>query len=82
MRKDDLCIYLVKVQNTNPPSGFVQQLLIVLTSGDNGKEVPPVPIPNTAVKLLSADNTWRAAAREDRTLPEQKREVQSAKDIV
>ena len=29
-------------------------------------EVPPVPIPNTAVKLTRADNTWRAAAREDR----------------
>ena len=29
-------------------------------------EVPPVPIPNTAVKLTRADNTWLAAAREDR----------------
>ena len=27
---------------------------------------PPVPIPNTEVKLMYADNTWRATAREDR----------------
>ena len=32
-------------------------------------EVPPVPIPNTEVKLIRADNTWRAAAREDRSMP-------------
>ena len=29
-------------------------------------EGPPVPIPNTEVKLVCADNTWRATAREDR----------------
>ena len=29
-------------------------------------EGPPVPIPNTEVKLTCADNTWRATAREDR----------------
>ena len=28
---------------------------------------PPVPIPNTEVKLQSADNTWLATAREDRS---------------
>ena len=26
--------------------------------GDNGKKDTPVPIPNTAVKLLSADGSW------------------------
>ena len=30
-------------------------------------EGPPVPIPNTEVKLRSADNTWLATAREDRS---------------
>ena len=40
-------------------------------SGGHSKEVPPVPIPNTVVKLLSVENTWWATAREDRTLPEQ-----------
>ena len=28
--------------------------------------VPPVPIPNTVVKQLHADNTWLVTAREDR----------------
>ena len=37
--------------------------------GDNSKEVTPVPIPNTEVKLLSADDTWRETAWESRTLP-------------
>ena len=37
-----------------------------------GVEVPPVPIPNTVVKLYSADNTWLEAAREDRAMPKQK----------
>ena len=32
---------------------------------DNG-EGPPVPIPNTEVKLTRADNTWLATARENR----------------
>ena len=32
---------------------------------DDGK-VPPVPIPNTEVKLACAENTWREAAREDK----------------
>ena len=36
---------------------------------------PPVPIPNTVVKLLCADNTWLATAREDRSMPTQKRLV-------
>ena len=31
----------------------------------------PVPIPNTVVKLCSADNTRREAAREDKSKPTQ-----------
>ncbi len=38
-------------------------------------EGPPVPIPNTVVKLNRADNTWWATAREDRSLPTQTRAV-------
>ena len=34
--------------------------------GDDDGEVPPVPIPNTVVKLISAHNTWLETAREDR----------------
>ncbi len=30
----------------------------------------PVPIPNTAVKHLSVDNTWLETARESRSLPD------------
>ena len=26
--------------------------------GDDGEEVTPVPIPNTAVKLFSVDGSW------------------------
>ena len=31
-------------------------------------EGPPVPIPNTEVKLCSAENTWLATARENRSV--------------
>ena len=31
-------------------------------------EGPPVPIPNTAVKLTRAENTWLVTAWKDRTL--------------
>ena len=37
--------------------------------GVDDVEGPPVPIPNTVVKLFSAENTWRAAAREDKATP-------------
>ena len=36
-------------------------------------EGPPVPIPNTEVKLTSAENTCLATDREDRSMPTQKR---------
>ena len=34
---------------------------------DYSEEDTPVPIPNTVVKLLSADDTWRATSWEIRT---------------
>ena len=37
--------------------------------GDYSEEDTPVPIPNTEVKLLSADDTWWETAWESRTLP-------------
>ena len=40
----------------------------VLVGVDCG-EGPPVPIPNTEVKLTCAEDTWRAAARENRKAP-------------
>ena len=39
------------------------------TCGDNSEEDPPVPIPNTVVKLLSADDTWGVTLWEIRTSP-------------
>ena len=38
-------------------------------SGDNGRKDPPVPIPNTEVKLSYAESTQRDTAREDRSSP-------------
>ena len=37
--------------------------------GVDDVEGPPVPIPNTVVKLNSAENTWLEAARENRSTP-------------
>ena len=56
----------------------IVELIIKISSeksGDNSEEVPPVPIPNTEVKLFSADGTWRVTARESRALPEQRKTV-------
>ena len=38
-------------------------------TGVYGDEVPPVLIPNTEVKLISADGTWLDTARESMTMP-------------
>ena len=39
-------------------------------SGDNEAEDPPVPIPNTEVKLCVAESTIRDTVWEDRELPD------------
>ena len=49
----------------------MRSILLALTLrvnavGADGDEGPPVPIPNTEVKLVCVDNTWWATAREDR----------------
>ena len=41
-------------------------------------EGPPVPIPNTEVKLCSGDNTLRATAREDSSMLTRKRVLREA----
>jgi hypothetical protein len=38
-------------------------------SGGDSEKVTPVPIPNTEVKLLSADGSWGLSPCESRTLP-------------
>ena len=45
---------LVRVQQGEPKVGV------------DGGEGTPVPIPNTAVKLICAEDTWLEAARENR----------------
>ena len=37
--------------------------------GVNCYEVPPVPIPNTEVKLIRVEDTWLATTRENRSMP-------------
>ena len=39
-------------------------------SGGNDGEVTPVPIPNTEVKLSSADGTWTAGSWESKSSPD------------
>ena len=51
-----------------------------MIDGVDCDEVPPVPIPNTEVKLVCVENTWLATAREDRKMPSPK--VQLARLIV
>jgi hypothetical protein len=41
-----------------------------IISGGYSKEVTPVPIPNTEVKVFSADGTTWETVWESRTLPE------------
>ena len=38
-------------------------------SGGHCEEVTPVPIPNTAVKLLSGGSSWTAGSRKISALP-------------
>ena len=44
---------------SNPPMAGVSVI---------NAEGPPVPIPNTEVKLCSGDNTWLETAREDSSM--------------
>ena len=48
------------------------------TVGVDYDEDPPVPIPNTVVKLIRAENTWRAASRENRSMPTQRSSFRAA----
>ena len=40
-----------------------------LTVGVHNHEDPPVPIPNTVVKLMCAENTWLVTTRKDKSMP-------------
>ena len=41
----------------------------VINAGDNNEEEIPVPMPNTEVKLLSAEDTYELPCWENRKLP-------------
>ena len=43
---------------------FLRKILVGVTNAEG----PPVPIPNTEVKLCSGDNTLRETAREDSSM--------------
>ncbi len=43
--------------------------IVIKIPGDYGEGEPPVPIPNTAVKPLSADGTCRVTGWESKSLP-------------
>ena len=55
------------VLRVHPKKREADDKVICMAGVDDG-EVPPVPIPNTEVKLISAENTWRATAWEDRAV--------------
>ena len=48
---------------------ILRMLISLILVGVNGYEVPPVPIPNTEVKLIHVENTWLVTAREFRSVP-------------
>ena len=50
------------------PCGVPRGSIVGVFNGEG----PPVPIPNTEVKLTSADNTCLETDREDRSMPTQK----------
>ena len=47
----------------------VQEYDIKINAGDNNEEEIPVPMPNTEVKLLSAEDTYELPCWENRKLP-------------
>ena len=55
-----------EIAGTHPAKENLPCSLKANTVGVDYDEVPPVPIPNTVVKLICADNTWRVTAWEDK----------------
>ena len=48
---------------------MVRKYIRYMLDGVFDDEDPPVPIPNTEVKLIGAENTWLETAWEDRAMP-------------
>ena len=59
-RRNRLKERVLRITKRSEENGFLRLF------GDDSKEVTPVPIPNTVVKLLHADDTWWVTARESK----------------
>ena len=66
----------VDLQSQRKPKGRPLTAVGVFDS-----EGPPVPIPNTEVKLVCAYNTWLEAARDDWSMPTQNPETGERKQL-
>ena len=53
-----------------------REVVNIYIVGADWCEGPPVPIPNTEVKLISADDTWLETARDNRKMPTYKADTQ------
>ena len=53
---------LTKGEKSSSIRGVIPDYIVGVVNGEG----PPVPIPNTAVKLTRAENTWLVTARENR----------------
>ena len=78
-RVTDLKVLLRKFKITNDLTREVKWSVVQFSMtkgllrivGVTNAEGPPVPIPNTEVKLCSGDNTLRETVREDSSMPTQ-----------
>ena len=66
---EDLTFCILLFSDYSFSSVFFSFQGFTLIVGVDYDEDPPVPIPNTVVKLIRAKNTWRAASRENRSMP-------------
>ena len=71
MRAENTWREAARKNRSSPTLSFERYLMYLsyILVGIYYAEDPPVPIPNTEVKLMRAENTWREAAWKDRSLP-------------
>ena len=58
-----------KIKNLTECCSIFSDEELLKIVGVTNAEGPPVPIPNTEVKLCSGENTWLEAARENSSMP-------------
>ena len=61
-----LSVIIQKLLDANTHLTYKRWLKAIHRVGIDCDEGPPVPIPNTEVKLVCAEDTWREAARENK----------------